>query len=153
MIRFLLCKIEWWNMHMICNTFKCMSFIFRLCTIVVRVVNSGKSMLLGWHYMGIRPSLSPATQLFIWRLIHTNNIETINGLHHICARTPQVTDGFFAQRHIEMAVCIWVASSAMICPSLYKILPMWSPLNVIMKCTNCSLSPYRIDFFALLAIS
>ena len=57
---------------------------------------------------------------------------------------------------IAIVFCIWVANCGMNCLNLYKMLGILNHLNVIIDCTNLSLTHDRIDvliFFCNLSVS
>ena len=62
----------------------------------------------------------------------------------------------YPKRPIEIVLCIWVAHCGMNCLNLYKILGILNYLNVIIECTNLSLTHDQIDiiiFFCNLSVS
>ena len=62
----------------------------------------------------------------------------------------------YTKRPIEIVLCIWVANCGINCLNLYKILGILNHLNVIIECTNLSLTHDQIDiliFFCNLSVS
>ena len=62
----------------------------------------------------------------------------------------------YTKSPIEIVLCIWVANCGMNCLNLYKILGILNHLNVIIECTNLSLTHDQIDiliFFCNLSVS
>ena len=58
----------------------------------------------------------------------------------------------YTKRPIEIVLCIWMANCGMSCLSLFKILGILNHFNVIIECTNLSLTHDRIDILRFFAI-